>query len=171
MYPLYTPFGEIEIKIDGDEIEYEALEGEKIESLCPNVLGRYQIEIEYFPDGKEHEISCVFLTDEKYNRTPESGENLECQSFYNEKRYKLSIGLIGERWGYIDGKLVENYWDYDIDYLKNGMSYLILKETTISKYIFGISWIDNVGWDDSIIDGEHNRDVETWFGADPTLAL
>ena len=34
--------------------------------------------------------------------------------------------------------------------------------------MFGIAWIDNVGWDDPV-DGHNNRDVETWYGADPTL--
>lgn len=48
------------------------------------------------------------------------------------------------------------------------MAYLIAKNTKTTKYVFGIAWIDNVGWDDEI-DEENNRDVQTWFAADPTI--
>ena len=50
------------------------------------------------------------------------------------------------------------------------MSFLIDMNTKTEKYVFGIAWIDNVGWEDPI-DENNNRDVETWYGADPTLAL
>ena len=58
--------------------------------------------------------------------------------------------------------------DYDAGYLENGMSFLIDRNTRTECYVFGIAWIDNVGWDDPV-DGHNNRDVETWYGADPTL--
>ena len=49
------------------------------------------------------------------------------------------------------------------------MSFLIDRNTKTECYVFGIAWIDNVGWDDPV-DGHNNRDIETWYGADPTLA-
>lgn len=61
--------------------------------------------------------------------------------------------------------------DYDIEYKPNGLSYLVLKETQTEKYYFAISWIDDVGYEDSINNGEHDRDVETWFGSDPMLLI
>lgn len=76
----------------------------------------------------------------------------------------MSIGLECEA-GYIGGK-----YDYDADYLDNGMAYVIMPETKTEKYIFGRAWIDDVGRDDPI-DDEHNRDIQTWFAADSTLAL
>ena len=80
----------------------------------------------------------------------------------------MSIGLECEM-GYIDGVRISDEYDYDADYLENGMSFLIDANTKTEHYTFGIAWIDNVGWDDPIDD--NSRDVETWYGADPTLAL
>ena len=166
---LLTPFGEIKILIDEKPAPYFAQEGRKLEGLCPHVLGRYRITVRFFPDGKKHTIACVFGSDCKYERTPESGECLECQSFYNDSRFKMTIGLECEA-GYIDGLRATNKYDYDADYLENGMSFLIDTNTKKELYTFGIAWIDNVVLDDPT--GESNgRDVETWYGADPTLAL
>ena len=169
MKKLITPFGEIKILIDGQEVAYSAQEGRKLEVLCPHVLGRYQITVRFIPDGEEHAIACVFEPECSYKRTPESDERLECQSFYNDSRFKLSIGLECEA-GSIGGIRVCDEYDYDADYLENGMSFLIDENTKTEYYIFGIAWIDNVGWDDSI-DDNNDRDIETWYGADPTLVL
>lgn len=81
----------------------------------------------------------------------------------------MSIGLVCES-GYIDGIRISDEYDYDADYLENGMAYLINPHTKTSRYVFGIAWIDNVSWDDS--SGlESQRDAQTWYGADPTLPL
>lgn len=56
-------------------------------------------------------------------------------------------------------------YDYDTDYLENGMAHIILPNTKTEQYTFGASWIDDVGWDD-IIDNQNDRDTQTWFGAD-----
>lgn len=168
---LLTPFGEIKILVDEKPIPYSVQEGRKLEGLCPHVLGRYQIVIQFVPDGREHTISCVFDFDQSYEKTTESGERLECQSFYNDQRVKMSIGLEGETWSLGSRDLSDEYrYDYDVDYLKNGMAYLIKATTKTKQYVFGLAWIDGVDWNDSIDDCD-NRDVETWFGADPTLAL
>ena len=66
---LNTALGTIEILIDGEKIPYIAKEGRKIENLCPNVLGRYQIEVNYIPDGSKHSLSCVINNLEQINRT------------------------------------------------------------------------------------------------------
>ncbi len=169
METLFTPFGEIRILLDAQPIPYAAQEGRKLDGLCPHVLGRYQIIVRFLPDGKEHTLACVFQSDGSYERTPESGERLECQSFYNDSGFKLSIGLACEA-GEIDGMRVTDAYDYDAEYLENGMSFLIGSATKTEDYTFGIAWIDHVGWDDPL--GENNpRDVETWYGADPNLAL
>ena len=166
---LLTPFGEIRILIDEKSVPFIAKEGRKLDNLCPHVLGRYQITVPFIPDGKEHTIACVFEPICSYEKAQESGEILECQSFYNDSRFKMSIGLECEV-GYIDGVRATNEYDYDADYLENGMSFLIDANTKTEHYTFGIAWIDNVGWDDPT--GESSkRDVETWYGADPTLAL
>jgi len=165
---LLTPFGEIRILIDEKSVPFIAKEGRKLDNLCPRVLGRCQITVPFIPDGKKHTIACVFEPICSYKKTQESGERLECQSFYNNQNFKLSIGLECEM-GYIDGVRISDEYDYDADYLENGMSFLIDANTKTEHYTFGIAWIDNVGWDDPIDD--NSRDVETWYGADPTLAL
>ena len=169
MSKLITPFGEINILIDGKPVSYSAQEGEKIDTLCPHVLGRYQILVTLIPDGKEHRVACMFEPACLYERTPESGERLECQSFYNDHRFKMSIGLECEA-GYIGGVRASDEYDYDALYLENGMEFLVETYTKTKKYVFGIAWIDNVGWEDHI-DDNNGRDSETWYGADPTLAL
>lgn len=166
MNKLITPFGEIQILIDGIPVPYAAKEGRKYDGLCSNVLGRYQIKISFVPDGKEHQIACIFNPSCLYERMTESGEYLECQSFYNSERYKMSIGLEFDEG---DEKWIRNKYDYDIAYLENGMAYRIESHTKTTEYVFGLCWIDDVGWNDPIDDND--RDVETWFGADPTLAL
>ncbi len=137
--------------------------------ICPHILGRYQICISFVPDGKRHDIACIFDPSCSYERTPESGERLECQSFYNGHRYKMSIGLECEA-GYIGGKRVSKEYDYDAEYLENGMAYIVLPDTRTEQYVIGIAWIDDVGWDEPIED-DNNRDIETWYGADPSFAL
>ena len=168
MGKLITPFGEIKILVDGQASPYLAREGSKPDHLCPHVLGRYQISVSFVPDGKKHAIACIFDPSCPYERTPESGERLECQSFYNDLRYKMSIGLACEA-GYIGNRRISDEYDYDAEYLENGMAFLLDTNTKTEHYVFGIAWIDNVGWDDSIDDND--RGVETWYGADPALSL
>lgn len=169
MEKLNTPFGEISITIDGQPIDYRAQKGSDDNVLWPCVKDRYQIEVRYVPDGKEHILSCVFSPVCSYETSPESGERLECQSFYSLQRIKMSIGLECEE-GDIEGFRISDEYDYDAEYLDNGMAYIIMPETKTERYVFGIAWIDDVGWDDPI-DDEHNRDVQTWFAADPGMAL
>lgn len=169
MEKLITPFGEIRILIDGISVPYYVREGRKPDVRCPDVLDRYQITVFFVPDGKEHRIACVFEPDCLYEKTPESGERLKCQSFYNDQGFKMSMGLECES-GYIDGIRISDEYDHDADYLENGMAYLINPHTKTNRYVFGIAWIDNVSWDDS--SGlESQRDAQTWYGADPTLPL
>ena len=168
MSKLTTPFGDIKILVDGTSIPYNVEKGSGNDALWPDVHNRFQITVQFVPDGVEHIISCVFVPNCLYKKAPESGEQLECQSFYNSKRFKMSIGLKCEA-GYIGGQKVSDGYDYDIEYLDNGMSYLILSSTKTNQYVFGIAWIDDVGWNDPIND--NNRDVQTWFAADPTLSL
>ncbi len=169
MEKLITPFGEIKILIDGTSVPYLVKEGSKLEALCLHLLGRYQITVHFMPDGKEHTLACIFEPECSFNRSPEGGERLECQGFYNDSRMKMSIGVECEA-GYIGSVRASEGYDYDAGYLENGMSYCIEADTKTELYVFGIAWIDDVGWDDPN-DYNRHRDVETWYGADPTLAL
>ena len=161
---LSTPLGNVDIKLDGQSIAYDYKKMGPIGGTHIPLLGRYHINIEYTPNGKEHQISCT-INDKRLGRGyPESGERLACISFYGENRIKLSIGLEGET-DYSNGKRYSEY-DYDDVYLENGLAFGIFPETKTSEYLFAIAWIDDVGADDPITDGE-DRDIETWFGVDP----
>lgn len=170
MKRLNTPLGDIFIKINGKEIGYEYKKCAN-DRTCSNLLGRYLIEIISKPTGEEYSISCEIINNQSLKSEIETGEMLECIGFYGEERVKLSIGAYGESWGYIGGRLLEANNDYDIEYKPNGLSYLVLKGTQTEKYYFAISWIDDVGYEDPINNGEHDRDVETWFGSDPMLLI
>jgi len=168
MAKLNTPFGYVAIMIDGQEIEYHPEQLQCDGRFCPDVIGRYKIVVDFVPDGNEHIISCVLPEAVKFHRSPESGEGLECQSFYNKDRCKLSIGLEGEAGYFEDGTRVSDEYDYNADYLDNGMAYFIEKNTKTSSFVIGIAWIDDVGLEDEM-DDENDRDVQTWFAADPAL--
>lgn len=149
MNRIITPLGELFIHVDGIDIMYDYQVRGKSDP-CKDVEGRYLVEINFQPDGiMHHIIECVFITPNnlEYTRSYESGECLECQAFYTKKD-KLSIGTHVNN----DGS------DYEVDYLNNGMAYLIFPSTKNTKYEFGISWI---------CDYTKDNDVQTWFGADP----
>lgn len=161
---LNTPLGRILVFIDDNSVEYNAVKLEPLQKVCRDVKGRYYIKIHFTPDGKEHEIKCI-LEDTKDIKAAIESDRLECQGFYNKERWKLSMGIESDA-GYLSsGRRVSDY-DYDGVYLKNGMSFIILPNTKTEDYVFGISWIDNVGYYDEI--NNENRDNQTWFGADPT---
>lgn len=156
---LQTPLGEIIVFIDNEPVQYEA-ETEPVDrSCCPDLNGRYSITVDFVPDGKSHTVSCRIkghFPNEKDDI--ESGEWLELKSFYQENT-KLSIGMEGEDLGYKNGMRMSAY-DYDTDYLDDGVSYEIRTFTKTEKYVFGIAWI---------LDFTNENENQTWFGADPTL--
>ena len=156
---LSTPFGAIQIRIDGKPVPYVAKPGRKLDAF-PHVLGRYRIAVSLIPDGKAHTVACVFEPACACQTTQESGERLECQSFYNASRFKLSIGIACEAGA-------SGPDDDDAQYLDNGMAYRVGAKTKTALYVFGIAWIDNAGWEE---DG-NPRGIETWLAADPSLAL
>ena len=159
---LETPFGKVMILTDDAETAYMIVKKQPNERLFPDVIGRYHICVDFVPDGKEHEIKCIIENISYLDRGPESGEMLECQSFYNADNWKLSIGLECESGFLPDGRRWSDRYDYDANYLDNGMSYVILKETKTEHFKFGIAWINNV-------EDNHSRDVQTWFAADITI--
>lgn len=159
-YMLTTPLGKIEIYIDDKIVTYSVQSLGVMEKLCQNITGRFCIEINYEPDGGQHTISCRIK-----DYTPsqedgiESGERLELKSFYKGQT-KLSIGMEGEAGYFYDGTRASDTYDYDNEYLDDGVQYVIMKDTKTSVYKFGVAWIDNVN---------DENDIQTWFGADPTI--
>lgn len=66
----------------------------------------------------------------------------------------------GDAGYYPDGTRSSDMYDYDNDYMEDGVSYLILEEAKTTKYVLGVAWIEKVTTE---------NDVQTWFGADLTL--
>lgn len=157
---LTAPLGDIEIYVDDNKVEYMEKNIRVSDKLCPDVSGRYAIKIDFIPDGKIHTISCKIkghVSSEKDGI--ELGERLELKSFYKDNT-KLSIGMEGESGYYADGMCISDIYDYDNEYMEDGVLYMVMKETKTTKYVFGIAWIENVTTE---------NDVQTWYGADPTL--
>ena len=154
---LITPLGEITVLIDGNELEYSYKKLKSFKS-CPDVKDRYAIEIDFLPDGMVHSIACVLSDlDERAKLNVESGEHLECVSVIFED-IKLSVGLEGDDLHMPDGTRISSY-DYDIEYLKDGMAYTVLADTVTEKYVFGIAWLSPFCAD---------NEIQTWYAADPT---
>lgn len=155
---LTTPLGKIIIFYDDEEIEYTAIPIEN-DSNCIDLDGRYLIKLHFEPDGKKHTISCRIKeyvpSSEDYIET---GENLELKSFCKDK-IKLSIGMEGDSGYFPDGTRCSDY-DYDNEYLDDGVTYELLEITQTHEYKFAIAWLNNC---------TDENDVQTWFGADPTL--
>ncbi len=154
---LVTPLGKIIIKIDDKQINYIA---EKIllDSNCKDLDGRFRINVMYEPNNEEHIISCYIdnYSSSKFDDI-ESGDRLSLKSFYNEG-CKLSIGMEGDSGYFADGTRDSNGYDYDCEYLENGVRYVLLNETLTDRFVFGLAWINGVN---------SKNNIQTWFGADP----
>lgn len=153
---LITPLGKVSISIDGKEIDYTF---KKInpDRLCNDVDAHYFIIVPFTPNVKNHQISCTI---KNYHPSSldeiESGERLVLKSFY-KKNTKLSIGAIGEALDNYD--IITIGYDYENNYLSNGVSYEILDFTKTNQFVFAICWIN---------DYTDENELQTWFGADPT---
>ncbi len=164
---LMTPFGKISILVDGKDIEYLPKKLDLLED-CPNVKGRYLIDINFNPDGKNHDISCLLKDMKNFKSDSASGEDVQSITFYNHDKWALEISVRGEQWIYClkDRKwqVDDSLWhrDYDIKYSKNGISYTIMPETITNKYIFLIAWIDELEYNDS----SFARYDELWKSSD-----
>ncbi len=155
---LETPLGKIEVKLDGEPINYKIITI-PTDKTCNELDGRFSIEIQCIPDGKSHRLTCTIINYKPSEADGiESGERLELYSFYKDK-IKLSIGMEADIGCLNNGKRISEY-DYDADYLKDGVCYLILPTTKTNKFIFGVAWITNVNAE---------NDVQTWYGADPSM--
>lgn len=155
---LKTPLGSIELFIDNTIISYEAIKI-KNDKTCLELDGRYFIKVKFIPDGKIHEIKCCIKDYIKSTIDEiETGENLELKNFYY-RSIKLSIGMEGDT-GYFSNGSRDSLYDYDIEYLNNGVKYIILPNTKTNEYVFGIAWLEH---------SNKNNELQTWFGADPTI--
>ena len=154
---LKTPLGGLKIQMDGKDIPYTCEKVDRDRS-CPELDGRWALSVECKPDGAEHTISCRI---EGYVPSAqdmvEGGEDLELKSFYRGD-CKLSLGMEGDSC-YLDGERLSSY-DYDTAYLDDGVQYALFCFTKTRRFVFGAAWLEH---------RTEDNDLQTWFGADPTL--
>lgn len=159
MSKLKTPLGTIRVFDNNKEVEYTVAKLDVNPTIFPDLNGRFKIIVEYENDQLSHFISCTLdgIDYRKAKCEIEPGERLECKSIY-QGNIKLSIGIECESC-YLNGKRVSDY-DYDSEYINNGIGYTIFPTTKSQTFIFGLAWIK-----------EYNKtnEVQTWFGADPTI--
>ena len=148
---LITPLGAIKLFVNDEEVGFTALKLD-LELRCRDVNGRYLIQYEYISEMKNQKIKCCIPSLEVKGEI-ESGEWLEAISFYRDD-IKLTIGVQGE--------FTEDtkYIDYSGNYLSNGIQYETNHTTSDRKFYFGVCWIQPL---------TEENDIQTWFGADPTL--
>lgn len=153
---LKTPLGVLDVTLDGRAVEYIPI-AVPCRRACPDLGGRYAIVV-YCDPAQTHTVACRIrdYTPSAHDG-PASGEDLELYSFYRD-RVKLSIGMEGDT-AYLNGERLSRY-DYDTAYLPDGVQYCLLPGTQTAQFVFGVAWIDAV---------TAENDIQTWFGADPTL--
>ncbi|MEI5908918.1 hypothetical protein WAK64_17865 [Bacillus spongiae] len=154
---LETPLSHIKLFVNEKEMDFTPIKLEKLDILCPNVNGRYLIQYEYKAEYINQTIKCC-IPKINIEGDVESGERLEAISFYKNNS-KLTIGAEGE---FVDAdpSYRDHYFSYNGDYLPNGIEYQTNKKTKDRIFQFGVSWIHPCTGD---------NDIQTWFGADPTL--
>lgn len=144
---LQTPFGKINILVDGIAIEYEATSFDYIKPPVKDkpIAGCYRIHI---PVEKYRSIQCVLeLKKESVDVSGSSGERYLCREFVDGATM-LAIGIEDENPAF-ESKRV-----------KNGMEYRI--NGTVEAVVFGVAWAT---------DYEGTEDVRVWFAADPTVCF
>lgn len=141
--PLITPFGEIIVSIDNQEISYDAIPLTTHLTGGDQLLGRYAIFVRYKPDQLNHVIECRLKPNSDSKGYIESGERFLAMSFYtNDEDDILLIGVEGES-DYYNHIRVSRY-DYDVDEIENGVAYLTFPFTRTNFFPFVIAWIDRV---------------------------
>ena len=142
---LQTPFGKINILVDGVAIPYEAIPFDYINPPVKDkpIAGCYRI---YILVESYHFIQCILeLENENIDVSGSSEECYMCKEF----EYSTTMLAIGGE---------DENPAFESEQIKNGMEYRIINK--VDEVVFGIAWA---------IDYEGIDDVRVWFAADPTV--
>lgn len=151
---LDTPFGTVEMFMDGRQVQPDIIRVPG-EPHWPDVDGAFHLRYAYHADGASHELTCLFSGNFQEGDV-ESGERLEMRSLHCGEG-KLSIGVEGE-FG-LEG-FCEYGFDFNGEYLPNGLKIKIMPDTKSREFVFGVAWLKRCTED---------NDVQTWYMADPAL--
>ena len=150
---LVTPFGRIQVKLDGRPICFSYEAHEPIEGLFPDVDGIYRIGVEVQQDGRNHSLKLE-LSSDGTSGEPEPGEMLEALSFYRNGG-KITLGCYAAF-----GEMNAYGLDFDGQWDDSGIEVLIFPFTKTHTYQFGVCWLNTC---------TEETDVQTWYGADPSI--
>ena len=142
---LQTPFGKINIIVDGVAICYEARPFDYIKPPVKDnpIAGCYRIHI---PVGNSSCIECALdLEDATVEVSGSSGERFLCKE-YLKGSIMLAIGVEDENAA------------FDSERVESGIQYRF--NTRVDEVVFGIAWA---------MDYKGTDDVRVWFAADPTV--
>lgn len=142
---LQTPFGKINILVDGVVTDFEARPFDYIKPPVKDkpISGCYRIHI---PVKEYCCIQCVLeLEKESVDVSGSSGERYRCKEFV-DGTIMLAIGVEDENPA------------FESERVNNGMEYRIINK--IDEVVFGIAWAT---------DYEGTDDVRVWFAAAPTI--
>ena len=152
---LHTPLGELFLTLDGHPLECTPVPL-PLDRSCAGLDGRYLLPVTLEPDGREHRLACRIRGYEPSEQDCiEGGENLELKSFYG-RGAKLSLGMEGDT-GVLNGRRLDSY-DYDAEYLPDGVQYHLFSFTRTARYGFGAAWLEHC---------TPESELQTWLGADP----
>lgn len=150
---LKTPFGVIEIKLDGKLVDYK-IKPRKNDDFYPGVDGAYLLIYRYKSDYKKHTLQCK-LNGEVVDFEADTGDRLEAVSMYLNNG-KITIGTKCE-FGLED---TVEWYGFDGILSKEGIEINIYEDTEDKDFIFGVSWL---------LSCNDNNEIQTWFGADQTI--
>lgn len=150
---LSTPMGSVELLLDGEPVSFRNLSIEPNERLFPDVDAAHRLTYDFVSDGKSHSL-YLRIKDCKFEANPETGELLEAVSFYKDY-YKITLGCIASFGDSEDYNL-----DYDGSLCEDGLEIYISKTTKSQTFKFGVCWIKEC---------TDENDVQTWYGADPSI--
>lgn len=149
---LETPFGVIEIKLDGKLVDYK-IKQKRNEHFYPDVDGAYSLEYQYKSDNKKHLLQCV-LNSESVDGEADTGERFEAVSIYLGNS-KITIGTECD----FDDDSISIY-GFDGTLLKNGIEIYVYENTGDKNFSFGVAWL---------LSCNDDNEIQTWFGADNSI--
>lgn len=150
---LSTPMGSVELLLDGEPVSFRNLSIEPNERLFPDVDATHRLTYDFVSDGKPHSL-YLKIKDCKLKANPETGEMLEAVSFYKDNR-KMTLGCSAAF-----GNCEKCNLDYNGSLCADGLEIHISETTKSQTFKFGVCWIKEC---------TDENDVQTWYGADPSI--
>lgn len=150
---LSLPSGTIRLTLDGKEQLFDIVALEPSSPETPNLTELLKLRYRYKRNGKAHKLRLLFSSPGAESSV-EPGERLEAISFYSHGG-KTTLAVSGAF-----GMAAEYGYDYDGEYLKNGIELDLSPETKGHTVTFAVAWLK---------DCTEQTDTQTWLAVDSVL--